>query len=178
MMIDRPTRDEYAPFYQTYLDALPEDVPILDLLESQLSETLAAWRALPERRWDDRYAPGKWSVRELAGHVTDTERIFAYRAVRAARGDATPLPGFDENEYVRHAGFAVRRLDSIADEFEHLRAANLALFRSLSADALARRGVANGHPFSVRAILHIMAGHEAHHLRILRERYLPEAGSD
>jgi uncharacterized damage-inducible protein DinB len=171
----RPEPSEYAPFYHGYIVALPER-PVLEILEAELPAALALWESVGDEGADRRYAPGKWTIREVAGHVVDVERIMATRALRIARGDRTPLPGFEENDYVKIAAFGSRPLASIVEEFRHLRAANLALFRSLDEAAWQRRGIANGQEVSVRALAHIIAGHELHHRRILLERYLSPAG--
>jgi hypothetical protein len=167
----RPGADEYSPFYAGYVAEVPEG-DTLDLLRHQTDETLAVLRRLPAPRWRHRYAPGKWSVAEVLGHITDAERIFAYRALRIARGDQTPLASFDENAYVPAAGFDERAPAGLLTEYVAVREATVALFRGLPAGAGARRGVASGAAISVRALLYIIAGHERHHLRVLHERYL------
>lgn len=167
--VPRPGADEHAAFYAKYV-ALVED----DALEAlrglavstphlllQASETQAAFR----------YAPGKWSVRQVVGHVCDVERVFAYRALRIARADATPLPGFDENAWAEVAGADARTLADLVAEYRAVRAATLTLFESFDEAAFARRGTANGHPISVRALAHVIAGHERAHVAMLRERY-------
>jgi uncharacterized damage-inducible protein DinB len=170
-MIPRPDASEYDPFYHRYVAAVPEG-ELLELLRTSLGETLALLDEVGEARAGHRYAPGKWSVREVVGHLADTERVMAYRALRIGRGDATPLPGFDENAYVAAAGFDRRRLDELADELAHVRVATLDLFGGMDGEALGRRGTASGAPVSVRALAWIVAGHEIHHRRIVRERYL------
>lgn len=172
-MIPRPDPSEYLPYYGKYLDRVP-DGDLLGTLESQVDETLALVRGLDEARGGHRYAPGKWSIRETMGHLIDAERIFAYRALRVARGDETPLPGFDENAYAEINDADARTLADLADEFELVRRSNLALFRSLDDAALARRGTASNGPVSTRAIAWIIAGHELHHVALLRERYLAD----
>jgi uncharacterized damage-inducible protein DinB len=167
----RPAQDEYAPYYEKYVSLVP-DGNIVETLERQSADTLALLRSVPEDRAASRYAPGKWSIKEVVGHVIDTERIFAYRALRFARDDRTPLPGYDQDEYARAANFDARTLRDLADDFERTRAATLALLRSFDAGAWQRRGTANDNPVSVRALAHIIAGHELHHVGILRERYL------
>ena len=144
----------------------------MEILEGNLQETLATLQPLGEEHASHRYAPGKWTLREVIGHLTDAERVFAYRALRIARGDATPLPGFDHDAYVRAARFERRLLAEILEEFEHLRRSNLRLFGSFDEEDLSRRGTASGHGVSVRALLFITAGHERHHLRVIRERYV------
>ena len=169
----RPGPDEYAPFYAGYVNAVP-DGELLVLLRDQLAETEALLREFKGARADHRYGPDKWTVKEVVGHMADAERIFAYRALRFARGDRTPLPGFDENDFVRGSNFNARPLPEIAGELRSVRMATITLFAGLSEEALARRGPANGVEVSVRALAWITAGHERHHARIIRERYLPE----
>jgi len=168
--LGRPGRDEYAPYYATYVGAVP-DGEILVLLRDQLAETEALLREFRGDRGDYRYAPGKWSVKEVVGHVADTERIFAYRALRFARGDRTSLPGYEQDDFVRGGNFGARPLPEIAGELRSVRMATITLFAGLSAEALMRRGPANNVEFSVRALAWIIAGHERHHARVLREKY-------
>jgi N-acetylglutamate synthase-like GNAT family acetyltransferase len=170
--ITRPASDEYAPYYARYIEQVP-DGPILELLERQVNDTGALLGKLGGRDADFRYAEGKWSVKEVVGHVADTERIFAYRALCFARADATALPGFDENAYVARAKFAGRTLADLVAEFRLVRAATVAFFAGLDAEEVTRRGTANNNPYSVRALAFIIAGHERHHAKILAERYLP-----
>jgi uncharacterized damage-inducible protein DinB len=172
-MIPRPDASEHLPYYGKYVDRVP-DGDLLQTMRTQLDETLALVRGLPEERGGHRYAPGKWSIREVLGHVIDAERIFAYRALRIARGDATPLASFDENAYAAASDADARTLADLADELEHVRLGNIALFRSLGDEALARRGTASDATVSVRALAWILAGHELHHVKLLRERYLAD----
>jgi uncharacterized damage-inducible protein DinB len=167
----RPAADEYAAYYGRYIEQVP-DADVLTVLTEGLAETARLLRAVPEARASHRYAPDKWTVREVLGHIVDTERVFANRAFRFARGDAQPIPGMDQDEYSRYAEFERRALESIVAEFEHLRRANLELFRSFGETELARRGQASGYEVSVRALLFMLAGHERHHRRVLKERYL------
>ena len=166
----RPGASEYAPYYEKYVSMIEGDV--LETLERQGAETAALLGGVSEDAAASRYEPGKWSVKELVGHMIDGERIFAYRALRFARGDRTPLEGFDQDPYVAAANSDARTLRSLAEEFGHVRAATLALLRSLDPEAWARRGTASDAEVSVRALAYIIAGHEAHHVRVLRERYL------
>jgi uncharacterized damage-inducible protein DinB len=168
---ERPASTEYDPYYSRYIEQVPEG-DVLGTLGWQMGDTLAFIRGLPEAAGDSRYAPGKWSVKEVLGHIADTERIFAYRALRIARGDTTPLPGYEQDDYVRAAHFDRRPLAALASEFESVRNATLSLFRSLDAAALLRRGVANEVEVTPRALAYIIAGHERHHLEILRTRYV------
>lgn len=170
-LIRRPGPSEHLPYYGKYVALVP-DGDILATLEGQVGETLELLRGLSEERALFRYGPEKWSVKEVVGHVADTERVFAQRALRFARNDATPLPGFDENEYVRNAHFDRCPLGGLLDEFESVRRATVLLFRHLEDQAWDRRGLANNAEVSVRALAWIAAGHERHHRTILRERYL------
>jgi hypothetical protein len=170
-MPPRPERTETAAYYSKYIDRVPEG-DIVGILESQLDEVLALCRSVSEERSLCRYAPGKWSLREALSHVSDTERVFAFRAFWFARGYETPLPDFDQEIA---AGAA--RADEVpwarhVDEFLQVRLATISLFRNLPAEAWLRKGVASGNPFSVRALGCIAAGHVAHHVAIVRERYL------
>jgi len=167
----RPQASEYAPYYERYISKVP-DGDIVGTLGRQLEETLALIRGIPEARGDFRYAEGKWSIKELLGHVIDSERVFAYRALRFGRGDVTPLSGFEQDDFVRGADFNKRSLSDLAEEYEHVRRATLSLFGSLDASAWDRRGTANDNEVSVRGLAFIVAGHERHHVEILRTRYL------
>jgi uncharacterized damage-inducible protein DinB len=166
----RPDSSEYGTYFGNYIGNVPED-DVLAALESQRDETHRFLAAIPEDRASYRYAAGKWSIREVVGHFTDAERIFAYRAMAIARGERQSLPGFDENLYVENAGFESRSLRELTDAYLAVRNASLTLFRQLSAQAWDRHGTANNNPLSVRALAYITVGHERHHLRILRERY-------
>lgn len=170
IVIPRPAAGEYHAVYDRYLARLDGDDALAALRRAAV-ETPRRLAGLDEARALSRYAPGKWSVKEVVGHVADAERVFACRALRIARADATPLPGFDENAYVPAGGFDARPLASIVDEFRAVRAATLALFDGLDAAAAARLGTASGARVSVRALAWIIAAHEHHHLAILRERY-------
>jgi len=167
----RPEKNEYADYYDKYVSLVPEGV-VVETLERQLDDTLALLRSVGEERAGHRYAEGKWSVKEVVGHILDTERIFSYRALAIARGERQPLPGMDQEEYMAGANFDELKLSDLLEQFEHLRRANVLMLRGLSEEAWARRGTASGYEVTVRAIAYIIAGHEAHHLKILRERYL------
>ena len=167
----RPAADEFSAYYTPYVARVP-DGDLLATLGAQLGETIALLRGITPERSLHRYAPGKWSMRDVVQHLCDAERIFAYRALRIARGDETPLPGWDENRYAPVAGADRRPWPELIAELEAVRAATLALFRGLDAEAFARRGVANGQPVTVRALAWIITGHERHHVAVLRERYL------
>ncbi|MDH4043661.1 MAG: DinB family protein [Gemmatimonadota bacterium] len=167
----RPSPREFSPFYAEYIASVP-DGDVLDLLEAQQHEIVALLRPQSAAQWQSRYAPGKWSVSEVLGHLCDAERILSYRALRFARGDQTPLAGFEENDYVPPAQFDGRNPESLLVEHAAIRGSTLALFRHLPDDAPERIGSANGAEVSVRALLYIITGHERHHVRVLRERYL------
>lgn len=167
----RPALAEFASYYQTYIALVP-DGDVIDALRAQLGEALALLRAIPGERHGYRYAPQKWSITEVVGHFVDIERAFGLRAMCFAREDPGPLPGVDEDPYVLAARFDERGLPSILEEWEHLRLANIALFASFDAAALDRRGTASGNALTVKALLYLTYGHAAHHLAVLRERYL------
>lgn len=170
MTTGRPGAGEYAPFYAGYVERVPED-DILEVLAGQRAVIGALADAVPPGREDHRYAEGKWSVKQVLSHLIDAERVFGYRAFCLSRGEQTPLPGFDENDYVSEAALSDVSLAALAAEFVAVRDANLAFLRRLAAPAWTRTGTASGKPVSVRALAFIMAGHPRHHLAVLRERY-------
>jgi len=170
LAISPPQSNEYAPYYGKYI-SLVAGGDILAALETQAGGTHAFLSARSEPDGNLRYAPEKWTVKQVLGHLCDTERIFAYRALRIARADRTPIEGFEQDDYVRKGPFVEGRLADMIAEFLSIRAATLSLLRGLNADAWTRRGVANKTEVSVRALAYIIAGHELHHRRILRERY-------
>ena len=166
-----PAPTEHNPYFSKYIGLVPEKDAI-QALESQIEDALALLRIIPESKAGHRYAPGKWSIREVVGHLIDSERVFAYRAMRFARTDTTELPGFDENVFAPAGGFDARTLADLASEWEHLRRSNILMFRGLPAEAWDRRGTANANPITVRALAYIITGHGHHHMKLLRERYL------
>ncbi len=166
----RPQPDEFIPFQQKYIDAAGENV--FAELENQVTDFSAFLQAIPASKHNFAYAEGKWTIKELVGHVIDTERIMAYRMLRFARKDATPLAGFEEDEYVSNAHFSNQDFNLMVEEFALLRKANLFLFKSLTEEEINRRGVASGNVVSVRALLFILAGHVNHHRKVMVERYL------
>lgn len=170
-MIARPDPTECAPFYRGYLNHVPEG-DVLEGMRRQASDTAALWRSLSAAQAKHRYASGKWSVKEVAAHMIDTERIFQSRALRFARSDQTPLPGYDHDAYVAALDLSHRSMESLGGEFERLRASTLDLFGGFTEDELNRSGEASGRAITVRAIVFIVAGHERHHMGVLRERYL------
>lgn len=168
---NRPDRSEAAEYYFRYIDLVP-DGDICDTLEAQLPETMDLLVRIPPERVDYRYEADKWTIREVLGHLNDTERLFAFRAFWFARGFDSPLPSFDQGVAFTHAQAAERSWSGHVEEFRSLRTSTVLLFRNLPPDAWLRRGIASGNPFTVRALAWLGAGHVTHHLRILRERYL------
>ena len=166
----RPEASEYPTFYAGYVASVPGD-DIVHVLQRSGEEIAAILASIPEERGGYRYADDKWTIRTLIGHVIDAERIFTYRALRIARGDATPLPGFDENAFAVTANSDLRTIANLADEFSHVRASTVRLFASFPPDAWTRSGTVNNGHVTARALGYITAGHASHHLRILRERY-------
>ncbi len=169
--IPRPEPSEYLAYYETYISKVPQG-NLLNVLEDQRRETQRLLGGLSAAKALLRYAPGKWSIKEVVGHLMDSERVFCYRALAFGRADENPLPGFDEKAWVPAGRFDARSLKDLAAEFDAVRRATIALLAGLDAEALARRGTANNNPITVRALAWIIAGHERHHIAILRERYL------
>jgi len=174
-MKGRPIEGEFAPFFAGYVELVPE-ADVLPVLAAQTTELREVVRGVATERETHRYAPKKWSVREVFGHLADAERVFGYRAFCISRGDQTPLPAFDENAYVDEGQCDRQSLAELLDEFAAVRAVNLAVLRRVDDEAWRRRGTANKNPASVRALAYIMAGHVRHHVRVLAERYGVRAG--
>lgn len=171
MMNSRPEKNEYAEFYADYV-ALVEEADVISALQKQppdLGELLAG---ISEEKENYRYAVGKWSVREMLGHIVDAERVFSYRALRISRGDETPLAGFEENFYVAHSDFSNITLADTLEELSLLRRSNVLLFKNLTGEMWRRTGTASGATVSVSALAYIMVGHVRHHINILQSRYL------
>ncbi len=169
--LSRPESSEHASYYARYTTLVPEG-DIVSILTRQLDDTLGVLRAIDESRAGYRYAEGKWSIKELLGHVIDSERIFSYRALRFARNDQTPLSGFDQDIFMSGANFDERTLADLMDEFATVRTATIQLFKPLNDEEWLRRGEASDNEVSVRALAHIIVGHATHHLQILTSRYL------
>ena len=167
----RPAAIEHASHFERYIKLVPEG-DLVETLARQSDEALGLLRALSEEKAGHRYAPGKWSIKEVVGHVTDAERVFAYRALALARGDQGSLPSFDENVYAGLAGFERMPLADVLSGFDIVRQSSLMLLRPLDAEAWVRVGTVGGHATSVRAMAFVIAGHAHHHVNILRERYL------
>lgn len=169
--VTRPAASEFLPYYERYIALVPEG-DVISTLATQMTETQTLLHALPASVATYRYAPEKWSVNELVGHMIDSERIFAGRALRFARNDPTPQPGFEQDDYVRGATFDAYPLADLAAELDAVRQATIFLLRHLDEQAWTRRGTANNAEVSVRALAYIIAGHELHHREILSSRYL------
>jgi hypothetical protein len=167
----KPAPIEHAPEFSKYVTLVAEG-DIIQTLEQQIENSLSLLRTIPSDKANFRYAPDKWSVKELLGHLIDSERVFSYRALCFARNDQTPLPGYEQNDYVREADFDSRNLADMAEEFATVRRATIQLFRPLNETEWLRRGKANENEVSVRALAYIIAGHELHHMEVLRSRYL------
>lgn len=170
MKIERPAPSEYHMAFERYVSLVPED-DALPVLARQPAQVRAAMEKVSGERAGYRYGPNKWSIREVVGHFTDAERVFGFRALTFARGDKTPLPSFEENEYAAIAGHDRYALPDLVAEFEALRRSNISMLAHLDPAAIARIGTANGSPVSVRALAFIMAGHVRHHLGVLAAKY-------
>ena len=168
--MNRPQSDEFAPYYATYINTVSENA--LGELEHQATSLPKFLKLVSDEKAYYAYAEGKWTVKEVVGHMIDTERIMAYRALRIARNDKTPLASFEENDYVANASFNDRSLESLSDEFAAVRMGNIYLFKHLTEEEFSRMGTASDKPVSVRALLYILVGHVNHHRNIIEERYL------
>ena len=170
----RPQSGEYAPYYDRYISLVPgnDDLAALTALENQRRQMVLLLSGRTEADGDLRYAPDKWTLKGVLGHINDTERIMSYRALRISRGDATPIEGFEQDDYVRNGPFAHRTLADLIEDYIAVRRATVSLFRNLDEAAWSRRGVANKNEITVRALAYIIAGHELHHRRIIEEKYL------
>jgi DinB family protein len=172
LYMKRPEATEFAEYYTGYIAKVP-GTDLLRVLESERLQMQQLFAGRTERDGNFRYAPGKWTVKEILGHITDAERIFTYRALRIARGDQTPLPGFEQDDFVKNGGFAGRTLGDLVEDFGAVRSSSIALFRSFGEEAWSRRGVASQKEVTVRALGFMTAGHQIHHRAILEERYFP-----
>ncbi len=170
-MISIPSANEYNPFYETYVSKIDKD-DVLEFLRLQSQELPALMRSLPEGKSDHRYAAGKWSIAELLNHITDTERVFSYRAFAISRGEKQELPGMDQDDYANAANTGSRSFESLINEFEAVRLATLALLESFDEVQLSQVGKASGFPVTTKGLAGIIAGHAAHHIQILKDRYL------
>jgi len=170
--IEKPGNSEYPAYAHIYIDLLPDDGLILKHLSENVEHTWNLVASLPEDRLLHRYAPGKWTLKEILSHLIDDERIYVYRALRFARNDAAELPGFDQDHYALHSGANQRPIDALLDELTFVRHSTIAFFNSLDDASLLRTGIANGKRASVRALAYHIAGHELRHITIIKERYL------
>lgn len=175
-MITPPSPNEHAPYYTKYVSLVPGS-DIFTVLQQQ-SEDMESLRTMNEDDASFRYAPDKWSIKQVIGHIMDTERIFAYRALRIARGDQTPIEGFEQDDYVRNGPFEHISMTELMNEYVAVRTATIKLFRHLTLEAWNRRGIANNNEVTVRALAYIIAGHERHHRQILKEKYFPALGRE
>lgn len=169
--MQRPNSSDYKPYQEAYIKTVEGD-NILKVLEEQLKNIPEFLKSIPEDKGKYSYAEGKWTVKEVIEHITDTERIFAYRALCIARGEKIVLPGFEQDDYVRGANSNSRKISDLADEYRKVREANLSLFKSFDEEAINMRGNVNDYQITVNAILYVIAGHANHHLNILKEKYL------
>lgn len=170
--IEKPAEGEYAPYTIMYIGLLPDDRLVLKHLADNLTATTDFILSLPEDKLEYRYAEGKWTIKEILAHIVDDERIYAYRALRFARNDKTELPGFEQDDYAAHSGANERDIEDILREFATVRHATISLFEGFDGAALLRAGVADGKVMSVRAAAYHIAGHELHHINLIKEHYL------
>ncbi len=167
----RPKSGDYASFYETYVSKIKSD-DIVSVLKNSFPENLTFLKGIPPEKWDYQYAAGKWTIKEILVHIIDAERIFSNRALRIARNDKTPLPGFDQDAYAPYMEANERNINALIEEYESVRKASLTLFKNLTDQMWQRDGLASGTHITVLAIAYIIAGHEAHHFGVIRERYL------
>ncbi|MBF8149575.1 DinB family protein [Winogradskyella sp. F6397] len=172
MSLNSISTSEYNTYYQPYIDAINEDIGICEGLKQNQNSVVSFFLSIPKEKHSYAYAEGKWTIKDVLLHVIDTERIFTYRALRVARRDKTILPGFEHDDYVVHAGAKNRSFDSLLEEYKAVRQATLTLFSTFDAGTLKLIGNASGSPISVRAIGYILLGHENHHIKTIKERYL------
>jgi len=168
-----PTSDEYAPFYGGYIQYASKRDNVITALAQQIDEIKSTLGNLTDKQALFRNAPKEWSIKEVVGHLNDTERVFAYRLLRVSRNDSTPLPGFEQDDYVREAGFDGHPFQDLIQEFEYLRRANILMIYNMSTEAALHLGTASGHPVSARALIYMLVGHVEHHMASLHEVYLP-----
>ncbi|HJS18804.1 MAG TPA: DinB family protein [Anaerolineales bacterium] len=172
-----PTSEEYAPVYADYIQRAGGREDVFAALSQQIDELHAALDRLSDTQARFKPGPEEWSIKEVIGHLNDVERVFSYRLLCISRNDATPLPGFDQDDYVREAGFDNASLRDLLDEFEHVRRANILAIQHMNGEALTRRGTASGYTVSARALISMLVGHVDHHMASLREKYFPMASA-
>lgn len=172
MFISIPQPGEYAPYAKLYIDYVPLDTNLIDVLHQQSAELLSILQSLSEQMLVYRYEPGKWCIKDILVHIIDVERVSTYRAFCIARGEQKELPGFDQNAYVEEAKGELRTIDSLIHEYRTLRESTIALLQNFTDTEVLRFGRANGNPVSVRALIYQIAGHEKHHIEIIKQKYL------
>lgn len=172
MKITDISPDEYAPYQEAYIHLVNEEYTLTEELEISVHNLIHFVREIPMDKYDYRYAEGKWTIKDILQHIIDSERIFAYRALRFSRNDTTPLPGFDENSYAANTDAAKRSINDLLTEMSAVRHANIMMFKSFTAEDLIRKGTASGYTVSVRALGFLLIGHQNHHIKIFKERYL------
>lgn len=170
-MRQRPTNVEYTAYQEQYV-SLVGDGSITDILAEQAEHSIALFSSITEEQASYRYAPGKWTLKEVIGHISDNERVMSYRLLRIARGDKTPLPGYNQDDFMNEASFQLWTLSQVIEDYESVRRSTLTLLRGLSDEAWSKTGIANDSAISARALAYINAGHELHHLSIIQEKYL------
>jgi hypothetical protein len=169
-MYERPEKEEYASFYEGYIGLVPKG-NVIEILEQQADKVSTAIRSLTEEQGNYRYSEGKWSVKEVFGHLIDNERIMSTRLLRIARGDSTPLPGYDQDVFMDDHPFEAYSIDDLAEEYAAVRHSTIVMLRRLSPETWLRKGIVNNYTASARSIACVIAGHELHHLSVLRDRY-------
>jgi len=170
-MITKPQPEEYPAYAKTYVDKVPPG-PILEILEYLRDNTYNFFARMTAAQADYAYAEGKWKLKEVLGHMIDTERVFAFRALCFSRGDKSPLPGFEQDDYMANSAFDIRSIQSLASEFKAVRESNIFLYTSFSDEQVMQIGTANNNPTSVRALVYMTVGHELHHLQIIKDKYI------
>lgn len=169
--MNRPQKSECEEYYFTYINQVPEG-DIFEIMETQMPETISMLENLSDKKAEYRYQANKWSVKEVLSHVIDVERVFAYRALCIARNDPAALPSMEQDDYVKFGKFEQRKIKDLCEEFRHVRLGNIVMFKSFDEEVLMRKGIASGFEFTVRSFPFIIAGHERHHQKVLRDRYL------
>ncbi|MFD2611483.1 DinB family protein [Paenibacillus gansuensis] len=170
-MLQRPLSGDYPPYAENYVNQVPEG-SVIDMLVPQLEELVSLLRDVTEEQGNYRYAPGKWTLKEVLGHLADTERIMSYRLLRIARGDTTPLSGFDQDLFMKEAAFGDRTMAELLNELDTVRRATVSMVNTIKDEAWGNRGTFSNHPGTATALLYIIIGHIAHHVNVIKERYL------
>lgn len=170
-MLKRPEKEEYAPYYETYINKVP-DGDYVSFLQSQLEEITALYTKFDEEKGLHRYAPGKWSLKEVLGHITDTERVMSYRMLRIARGDTTKLPGFDQDVFIANTSFDEVSIEDLLHDFQAVRQSTFTLLQTIADSAWSRAGNASTYDITARALAYVIAGHAQHHISVVQERYV------